>query len=108
MAVRYCGDLRVTMIINPTDREGWLYRCTISCPTCECVPKCTPYKTDVRMAKIETYRLAEDNPEAFDKIARSALGFASAEDECDIMQHGHWDEAGEWAVSRKREGSWGE
>lgn len=108
MAVRYSGDLRITMVIDEQDREGWLYRCVVSCPTCKCVPKCKPYWVNVRLAVAERWRLGEDNPEAFDKIAKSALGFASAEEECDLMQHGHFDEEGSWAVSRKRKGSWGE
>lgn len=102
-ATRYCGDVKITMRIDEKDREGWLYHCTVTSPSCHCEPKCKPYKLDVRLAVVDRHTLAEDNPEAFDRIARAALSFASSEEECEIMQHGHWDDKGEsWAVSRKK------
>lgn len=111
MAMRYCGDLRISMKIDDADKEGWLYHCTISCPICECVPKCKPYKIDIRLAVSERRELAENNPLAFDRIAKSALNFALADqatEDCGkIIQHGASDEEGFWVISRKWEESWG-
>lgn len=100
-ATRYCGDVRITMRIDERDREGWLYHCTVTSPSCHCEPKCKPYRTDVRLPLAERSKLAEDNPAAFDQIAGAALSFAEHDKFC-VMQHASLNEASLWCVSRKK------
>lgn len=100
MAVRWCGDLKIIMKLDEEDREGYLYHCSITCPICHCVPKCDSYKADIRMGNMDRQRLAEDNPESFDLIARSVMAQAWNEDR-QITDHSEEERDGSWKISRK-------
>jgi len=103
MATRWCGELKIAIRIDQSDREGWLYRCTVSAPRCGCTPKCELYRVPVRMAPSDREQLAEDNPKAFDKIAHAAISFAINDDkDGNLVDHAHATvDANYWIISRR-------
>lgn len=103
MATRWCGELKIVIRIDQSDREGWLYRCTVSAPRCECTPKCELYRGQVRLAPADREQLAEDNPIAFDKIAHAVMSFATNDDKNgNLTDHAHATvDANYWIISRR-------
>lgn len=101
MAIRYCGDVKINMKILDNDPEGWSYWCVLTTIICDCEPKCPKYTTHAGLALCDRSELAEDNPLAFDAIARAALSFADA-DGAELMRHAHFHHSGKWILSRNK------
>lgn len=104
MAVRFSGDLRITVKI--IQDQNYTYDVKITSPTCECNPKCSSWRGVVRSSADDQRLIPEDSSLTFDSIARSAISFMSAETDGELLDHVSMEDEDTWYVARQRKKSW--